>query len=99
MLIFQVVGSGSYVRENESCMHISYMDREIFDIFRKVELNIPLFDCSKKKKKIPLFEVIKLLLRYAKFLKEIFTRKRRLEGNERVNINCNVFAIIQHLTI
>ena len=50
------------------------MDKEIFEVFRKVAVNIPLLD------------VIKQVLKYAKFLKDLCTHKRRLKGNERVNM-------------
>jgi len=54
-------------------------------MFKKVEINIPLFD------------VIKHIHRYAKFVKELCTIKinKKLTGNEIVNIGANVFAIIQ----
>ncbi|XP_062104265.1 uncharacterized protein LOC133815441 [Humulus lupulus] len=47
------------------------VDKEIFDTFRKVEVNIPLLDA------------IKQVSRYAKFLKELCTNKRKLRGNEK----------------
>ncbi|KAG8490272.1 hypothetical protein CXB51_016045 [Gossypium anomalum] len=50
-------------------------EKEILETFRKVEVNIPLFDA------------IKQIPRYAKFLKELCTRKRRLIGNERENVS------------
>ncbi|XP_050919839.1 uncharacterized protein LOC127137418 [Lathyrus oleraceus] len=43
-------------------------DKEILDIFRKVALNIPLLN------------VIKKILKYVKFLKDLSTHKRRLKG-------------------
>ncbi|XP_016708131.1 uncharacterized protein [Gossypium hirsutum] len=49
-------------------------DKEILETFRNVEINIPLSDAFKQ---IP---------RYAKFLKELCTNKRKLTGNERVNV-------------
>ncbi|XP_061371420.1 uncharacterized protein LOC133314004 [Gastrolobium bilobum] len=48
-------------------------DKEILDTFRKVEVNIPLLDA------------IQQIPRYAKFLKELCTNKRRLKGDERVS--------------
>ncbi|XP_061362341.1 uncharacterized protein LOC133306079 [Gastrolobium bilobum] len=48
-------------------------DNEILDTFRKVEVNIPLLDA------------IQQISRYAKFLKEFCTNKRRLKGDERVS--------------
>ncbi|XP_012466355.1 uncharacterized protein LOC105784971 [Gossypium raimondii] len=58
-------------------------ETEILETFRKVEVNIHLLDAIKK---IP---------RYAKFLKELCTSKRRLIGNERVNVGENVSAVLQ----
>ncbi|XP_061352702.1 uncharacterized protein LOC133297550 [Gastrolobium bilobum] len=58
-------------------------DKEILDTFRKVEVNIPLLDA------------IQQIPRYAKFLKELCTNKRRLKGDEQVNLSQNVSALIQ----
>ncbi|XP_052874583.1 uncharacterized protein LOC128280469 [Gossypium arboreum] len=58
-------------------------EKEILETFRKVEVNIPLLDA------------IKQIPRYAKFLKELCTSKRRLIGNERVNVGENVSAVLQ----
>ncbi|XP_040955935.1 uncharacterized protein [Gossypium hirsutum] len=58
-------------------------EKEILETFRKVEVNIPLLDA------------IKQIPRYAKFLKELCTSKRRLIGNERVNVRENVSAVLQ----
>jgi len=58
------------------------VDREILETFKKVEVNIPLLDA------------IKQIPRYAKFLKELCTHKRRLKGNEKINIRRNVSALI-----
>ncbi|XP_040954155.1 uncharacterized protein [Gossypium hirsutum] len=58
-------------------------EKEILETFRKVEVNIPLLDAIKQ---IPC---------YAKFLKELCTSKRRLIGNERVNVGENVSAVLQ----
>ncbi|KAL2252613.1 UNVERIFIED_CONTAM: hypothetical protein Sindi_0292100 [Sesamum indicum] len=58
-------------------------EREIFETFRKVEVNIPLLDAIKQ---IPC---------YAKFLKELCTNKGKLKGNERVSMGENVSAILQ----
>nr|AFN88198.1 retropepsin-like protein [Phaseolus vulgaris] len=57
-------------------------DKEILETFRKVEVNIPLLD------------VIKQIPRYAKFFKDLCTHKRRLKGNEKVNMGRNVSALI-----
>ncbi|KAL7617050.1 hypothetical protein Lser_V15G02829 [Lactuca serriola] len=58
-------------------------EKEISDTFRKVEVNIPLLDAIKK---IP---------RYAKFLKELCTNKRKLKGNEKISMNENASAVLQ----
>ncbi|XP_031095193.1 uncharacterized protein LOC115999484 [Ipomoea triloba] len=58
-------------------------EKEILETFRKVEVNIPLLDA------------IKQIPRYAKFLKELCTNKRKLKGNEMVNMGENVSAILQ----
>lgn len=49
-------------------------DKEILDIFKNVAVNIPLL------------EVIKKILKYAKFLKDLCTHNRIWKGNERVNM-------------
>ncbi|XP_017628655.1 uncharacterized protein LOC108471568 [Gossypium arboreum] len=58
-------------------------EKEILDIFKKVEINIPLLD------------VIRKVPKYAKFLKDLCTNRRWLSGNERVNLNENISAIFQ----
>ncbi|GAV57601.1 hypothetical protein CFOL_v3_01138, partial [Cephalotus follicularis] len=58
-------------------------NKKILDIFRKIEVNIPLLDA------------IQQIPKYAKFLKELCTNKRRLKGNERVSLSQNVSALIQ----
>ena len=58
------------------------LDNEIMETFRKVEVNIPLLDA------------IKQILKYAKFLKDLCTHRRRLKGNENVSMGRNVSAII-----
>jgi len=59
------------------------LEKEILKTFRKVEVNIPLLDA------------IKQIPKYAKFLKELCTNKRKLKGNERVSLSKNVSALIQ----
>ena len=44
---------------------------------------------------IPLLDAIKQVPRYAKFLKELCTSKRKLKGNEKVQLGENVSAMIQ----
>ncbi|XP_052299681.1 uncharacterized protein LOC107176621 [Citrus sinensis] len=58
-------------------------EKEIHETFRKVEVNIPLFDA------------IKQVPRYAKFLKELCSNKRKLSGNEKVSVGENVSTVIQ----
>ncbi|XP_024974703.1 uncharacterized protein LOC112512794 [Cynara cardunculus var. scolymus] len=58
-------------------------DKEIMETFRRVEVNIPLLDAIKR---VP---------RYAKFLKELCTKKKKLIGNEKVSMGENVSAVLQ----
>ena len=60
-------------------------DREIFETFSKCEVNIPLL------------KLIKSIPRYAKFLKELCTikKKQRLKKKEKVSLNENVSAMLQ----
>ncbi|XP_052888000.1 uncharacterized protein LOC108484919, partial [Gossypium arboreum] len=57
--------------------------REILETFRNVEINLPLLDA------------IRQIPRYAKFLKELCTNKRKLTGNEKVSVGENVSAVLQ----
>ncbi|KAK8681373.1 hypothetical protein V6N13_053777 [Hibiscus sabdariffa] len=57
-------------------------EKEILDVFRKVEINIPLL------------EVIRKIPRYARFLKDLCTNKRKLFGHEKVNLGENVSAVL-----
>ncbi|PIN09707.1 hypothetical protein CDL12_17709 [Handroanthus impetiginosus] len=58
-------------------------DKEILETFRKVEVNILLL------------YAIKRIPRYAKFLKELYTNKKKLKGNERINVGENISAVLQ----
>jgi len=58
------------------------VDKEILETFRKVEVNIPLLDA------------IKQIPRYAKFLKELCTHKRRLKGNKKISMGKNLSELI-----
>ncbi|XP_071939272.1 uncharacterized protein [Coffea arabica] len=58
-------------------------EKELLDVFRKVKINIPLLDA------------IKQIPKYAKFLKDLCTHKRKLRGDERVAVGENVSAILQ----
>ncbi|XP_052172191.1 uncharacterized protein LOC127788119 [Diospyros lotus] len=59
------------------------LDKEIMETFKKVEVNIPLL------------EAIRQIPKYAKFLKDLCTHKRKLKGNEKINLGRNVSALIQ----
>nr|XP_027093523.1 uncharacterized protein LOC113713915 [Coffea arabica] len=58
-------------------------EKEILDVFKKVDINIPLLDS------------IKQIPKYAKFLKDLCTHKRKLRGDERVAVGENVSAMLQ----
>jgi hypothetical protein len=60
-------------------------EKEILEVFKKVEFNIPLLDAIKK---IP---------KYAKFLKELCTTKRafKLKGHEMVSMGEVVSVVVQ----
>jgi len=59
-------------------------NQEILEIFRKVEINIPLLDA------------IQQVSRYAKFLRELCTAKRKLKGNEKLSVGENMSTIFQN---
>ena len=59
------------------------LEKDILDTFRKVQVNIPLLDA------------IKQVPKYAKFLKEMCTTKRRYKVNKKVSLGENVSAVIQ----
>ncbi|KAG8491663.1 hypothetical protein CXB51_014929 [Gossypium anomalum] len=58
-------------------------DNEILETFRNVEINLLLLDA------------IRQIPRYAKFLKELCTNKRKLTDNEKVSVVENVSAVLQ----
>ncbi|CAN6687766.1 unnamed protein product [Malus baccata var. baccata] len=58
-------------------------EKDILDTFRKVQVNIPLLDA------------IKQVPRYAKFLKELFTTRKRISNKEVVKVSENVSAVLQ----
>ncbi|CAN6566247.1 unnamed protein product [Malus baccata var. baccata] len=58
-------------------------DKEILDTFRKVQVNLPLLDA------------IKQVPKYAKFLKELCTNKRRFNDQETVALIEEVSAVLQ----
>ncbi|XP_054817283.1 uncharacterized protein LOC129316946 [Prosopis cineraria] len=55
------------------------LEKEVLDVFKKVEVNIPLLEAVNPK--------------CAKFLKDLCTNKRRLEANENVNLRRSVSAL------
>nr|XP_027107427.1 uncharacterized protein LOC113727460 isoform X1 [Coffea arabica]XP_027107428.1 uncharacterized protein LOC113727460 isoform X1 [Coffea arabica]XP_027107429.1 uncharacterized protein LOC113727460 isoform X1 [Coffea arabica]XP_027107430.1 uncharacterized protein LOC113727460 isoform X1 [Coffea arabica]XP_027107431.1 uncharacterized protein LOC113727460 isoform X1 [Coffea arabica]XP_027107433.1 uncharacterized protein LOC113727460 isoform X1 [Coffea arabica]XP_027107434.1 uncharacterized prot len=57
--------------------------KKILDVFRKVEINIPLLD------------VIKQIPKYTKFLKDLCTHKKKLRDDERVAVKENESVIFQ----
>ncbi|XP_071924710.1 uncharacterized protein [Coffea arabica] len=58
-------------------------ERETLDMFRRVKINIPLLD------------TIKQILRYTKFLKDIYVNKKKLKGDEKIVVRENVSAVLQ----
>ncbi|KAL7606095.1 hypothetical protein Lser_V15G14921 [Lactuca serriola] len=56
---------------------------ELFETFRKVQINIPLLNA------------IKQIPSYAKFLKDLCTKKRKFKANEKIQVNANVSTVIQ----
>ncbi|KAM2179023.1 hypothetical protein ACFX1R_034043 [Malus domestica] len=58
-------------------------EKDILETFRKVQVNIPLLDA------------IKQVPRYAKFLKELCTNRRRISTKEVVKVSENFSAILQ----
>ncbi|KAM1687054.1 hypothetical protein FF1_034826 [Malus domestica] len=59
-------------------------EKDILETFRKVQVNIPLLDA------------IKQVPRYAKFLKELCTTRKRILSKEVVKVSENVSAVLQH---
>ncbi|CAN6552339.1 unnamed protein product [Malus baccata var. baccata] len=58
-------------------------EKDILETFRKVQVNIPLLDA------------IKQVPRYAKFLKELCTTRRRISNKEVVQVSENISAVLQ----
>ncbi|XP_071924694.1 uncharacterized protein [Coffea arabica] len=58
-------------------------EKEILEVFRKVEINIPLLDA------------IKQVPKYVKFLRDLCVNRRRLRGDERIIVGENVSAVLQ----
>ncbi|XP_026430565.1 uncharacterized protein LOC113327602 [Papaver somniferum] len=61
----------------------STLDKEIWEIFKKIEVNIPLIEAMRQ---VP---------RYAKFLKELCTNKHKLTGNEVMRVGESASAYLQ----
>ncbi|XP_027085046.2 uncharacterized protein [Coffea arabica] len=58
-------------------------EKEILEVFRKLEINIPMLDA------------IKQVPKYAKFLRDLCVNRKRLRGDERVIVGENVSAVLQ----
>ncbi|XP_062006006.1 uncharacterized protein LOC133723206 [Rosa rugosa] len=58
-------------------------EKDVLETFRKVQVNIPLLDA------------IKQVPQYAKFLKELCTKKKKFNGNEIVALSEEVSAVLQ----
>lgn len=58
-------------------------EKELLEIFHKVEVNISLLDA------------IKQVSRYAKFLKNLCTNKRKLAEYEKISVGKNISAVLQ----
>ncbi|XP_023750950.2 uncharacterized protein LOC111899330 [Lactuca sativa] len=58
-------------------------ENELFETFRKVQINITLLNA------------IKQIPSYTKFLKDLCTKKRKFKANEKIQVNANVSAVIQ----
>ncbi|XP_026420038.1 uncharacterized protein LOC113316019 [Papaver somniferum] len=71
--------------KNDDCPETSEADleKDILDIFKKLHVNIPLID------------VIKQVLQYAKVLKDLCTKKKRLTSNEVMSVGGNASAVLQ----
>ncbi|CAM8978286.1 unnamed protein product [Rhodiola kirilowii] len=59
------------------------MDKDVFELFSKVEINIPLLEC------------IKQVPKYAKFLKELCTNRRKGTRNDQELMSRNISAVMQ----
>ncbi|XP_027166239.1 uncharacterized protein LOC113766226 [Coffea eugenioides] len=58
-------------------------EKEILEVLRKVEINIPLLDA------------IKQVSKYAKFLRDLCVNRKRLRGGEKIIVRENVSAVLQ----
>ncbi|XP_027151330.1 uncharacterized protein LOC113751499 [Coffea eugenioides] len=62
-------------------------EKEILEVLRKIEINIPLLDA------------IKQVPKYVKFLRDLCVNQRRLRGDERVIVGENMSAILQRCQV
>ena len=60
--------------------------KDILKTSHKVEVNSPFLN------------VIKQILGYAKILKELYTSRRKLEGNKNIKVNKNALTFIQKIS-
>ncbi|XP_057792999.1 uncharacterized protein LOC131009358 [Salvia miltiorrhiza] len=58
-------------------------EKDILEIFKKVEINLPLLDA------------IKQVPRYAKFLKELCSKKMKFGNDARIRVSENISAVLQ----
>ncbi|KAL7610001.1 hypothetical protein Lser_V15G12625 [Lactuca serriola] len=58
-------------------------ENELFETFRKVQINIQLLNA------------IKQIPSYAEFLKDLCIKKRKFKANEKIQVNANVSTVIQ----
>nr|XP_027083724.1 uncharacterized protein LOC113706027 [Coffea arabica] len=58
-------------------------EKEILEVFRKIVINIPLFNA------------IKQVSKYVKFLKDLCVNRKRLRGDERIIVGENVSVVLQ----
>jgi len=63
------------------------LDKEILNTFKNVKISIPLL------------EVVRKIPKYAKFLKELYTHKRRVVDKEVVNMKRNMSSLIKKLAV
>ncbi|KAK4260242.1 hypothetical protein QN277_003385 [Acacia crassicarpa] len=64
-------------------MHDEQNEKEMYDLFSKLHINVPFF------------QLVKSMPSYCKFLKELCTNKRKFRPNERVQISSNVSALFK----
>ena len=67
---------------------------------KKVELHSNLLETGRRVEvNILLLDAIKQIPKYAKFLKDLCTHKRKLKGNEQVKLGRNVSTLIQSKSV